>query len=120
MNRSDPLSEFMADMAAPSFKVRYDDSRYFYPVHLPSPIPNISSIIDLAITKLYGSRPQSATEYQDWMLFDREYCHIESVTDLNRLPAGSELVMVKRSNALLRRRDGEGAGAGERESGDVV
>ena len=54
------------------------------------------------------------------MLFDREYGHIESATDLNPLPAGSEIVMVKRSNALLRRRDGEGAGAGERESGDIV
>ena len=64
-------------------------------------------MIDLAITKLYGSRPQSATEYQDWILF--EYCHIESATDLNRLPAGSEIVMVKKSNALLRRMDGEGS-----------
>jgi len=52
------------------------------------------------------------------MLFDREYCHIETVADINRLPVGSELVMVRRSNALLRRSDGDGAA--ERESGDVV
>jgi hypothetical protein len=45
------------------------------------------------------------------MLFDREYCHIESAIDLNRLPAGSEIVMVKRSNALRRR---GGGGGGER------
>jgi len=98
-------------MAAPSFKVPYDDSRYFYPLHVPSRITNISSIIDLAITKLCGSRPQSATEHQEWMLFDREYCHIESATDLDRLPAGSEIVMVKRNQALLRRMDGEGQAA---------
>jgi hypothetical protein len=112
----------MAEIAAPSFKVRYDDSRYFYPLQIATPVTQMSTVIDLAISKLYGSRPQSTTEYQDWMLFDREYCHIESPTDLNRLPTGSEIVMVKKSKALLRRRDGEGAGPGpgERESGDIV
>ena len=55
-------------------------------------------VMDLAITKLSREQPRLATECLEWMIFDRDYCQIERVGDLNCLRPGEGVTSAYREH----------------------
>jgi hypothetical protein len=58
----------------------------------------MSEIIQQGLVSLFGVAPSSASE---WMIFDKNYLHVDSVEGLNKLPWGSEIILIEKSVALL-------------------
>jgi hypothetical protein len=86
---------------APRFRVRLHDVRYAYPLTPDDGITSINQIILLGLNLLKGGRfPKGEAEAEGWLLFDKTDLNIVDRDALERLPAGSEIVLVPKKIAL--------------------
>ena len=90
---SDPL-DLLTNLTIPRFKVRYHDSPWFFPVNMAGPITDMSSVIFQGLGALEGKFPKTTSDCQDWLIFDKTRLQLSTAAQLDRLPAGSELIFV--------------------------
>jgi len=81
------------ERTTPRFKVRFWDSKYFFPLEVQGQITDFQMFVYLGLEKIYGEFP-AITECEEFMLFDRDYLHIPTAEVLDALPNGSEIIFV--------------------------
>jgi hypothetical protein len=86
----DPFASFHS----PRFKVRYYDIDYFFPVNPGGRIESVETVILQGLSAIEGMVPTSAAEAANWLLFDKGRLHVADQETLERMPAGSEDILV--------------------------
>jgi hypothetical protein len=94
--KSDPPDPF-ASFHFPRFKVRYYDIDYFFPINPTGGIGSVETVILQGLSAIEGKVPTSAAEAENWLLFDKSRLHVADQGTLERMPAGSELILVPKS-----------------------
>jgi len=61
----------------------------------------LATVIQHGLACVYGVAPSDSLAWKQWMIFDKNYLHVISADDLNKLPRGWEIVLVEKSVALL-------------------
>jgi hypothetical protein len=93
--KSDPPDLF-ASFHTPRFKVRYYDIDYFSPP-IQRGIGNVETVILQRLSPIEGMGPTSATDAANWLLFDKSRLRVADQETLERMPAGSDLILVPKS-----------------------
>jgi hypothetical protein len=93
-DNSDAINNLLTSFTAPRFKVRYHDSPWLFPVTLPGPISNMSTVILEGLGALDGQHPENDSICNNWLVFDKHKLHLPTPEALDRLPMGSELIFV--------------------------
>jgi len=93
--------DIFTSLNAPRFRVRLHEVKYAYPLTPDGGIISVNQIILLGLNLLKGGRvPKSEAEAEGWLLFDKTNLNIVDQDTLERLPVGSEIVLVPKRVAL--------------------
>lgn len=86
----------------PRFRVRSDTKKYCFPIWGGIPeFDSLEAFIILGLEKVQGKSLGHQEEPGNWLAFTKDYLQIDEVEILNRLPAGSEIILVKRVDAFI-------------------
>ena len=81
----------------PRFRVRSETKKYCFPIWGDIlEFDSLEMFIILGLEKIQGKHLSQREESGNWLAFTKDYLQIDEVEVLNRLPVGSEIILVKR------------------------
>ena len=86
----------------PRFRVRSETKKYCFPIWGEvQEYDSVEMFIILGLEKIQGKHLSQKEESGNWLAFTNDYLQIDEVEVLNRLPVGSEIILVKRVDAFI-------------------